>query len=158
MSTDTIQTFAVPPVIKTVTVHCPPAKAYRHFTEGMGAWWPLAGFHVAPDPETCVFEPRLGGRLFERTKDGVETQWGRVLVWEPPRRLAFSWEVSCADPMESARVEVNFAPVPAGTEVTLVHTGWEHMGEAGARLRDRFNEGWVTVFEKCYAGYADAAK
>jgi uncharacterized protein YndB with AHSA1/START domain len=157
MSPDTVQTFAVPPVIKTVTVRCPPEKAFRHFTEGMGAWWPIAGFHVAPEPEAGAFEPRLGGRLFERSKNGVETPWGRVLVWEPPHRLAFSWEVSCSDPVERARVDVSFTRVAAGTEVKLVHTGWEHMGEAGARLRDNFDKGWVTVFEQCYADYANSA-
>ena len=157
MSPDTIHAFTVPPVIKTVTVRCAPEKAFRHFTEGMGAWWPIAGFHVAPDPETCAFEPRLGGRLFERGKNGVETPWGRVLVWEPPHRLAFSWEVSCSDPVEKARVDVSFTRVAAGTEVKLVHTGWEHMGEAGARLRENFDKGWVTVFEQCYANYANAA-
>ena len=157
MSPDTVHAFTVPPVVKSVTVRCPPETAFRHFTEGMGAWWPISGFHVAPDPETCIFEPRLGGRLFERAKNGVETAWGRVLVWEPPHRLAFSWEVSCSEAIQSPRVEVSFTRVPLGTEVKLVHSGWEHMGEAGARLRDRYNEGWVTVFERGYAAYANAA-
>ena len=52
MSPDTIHAFTVPPVIKTVTVRCAPEKAFRHFTEGMGAWWPIVTHHVAPDPES----------------------------------------------------------------------------------------------------------
>ena len=157
MSPDTIQAFTVPPVVKTVTVRCSPDKAFRHFTEGMGTWWPLVTHHIGPEPETCVIEPRLGGRLYERAKDGLETKWGTVLVWDPPKRLTFSWEISCTDPVPDARVEVSFTGVPDGTEVKLVHSGWEQMGELGAQVRERFNEGWVRVFEECFVEYANAA-
>ena len=81
-----------------------------------------------------------------------------MLVWEPPRRLAFSWELSCSEGLEYARVEVSFTRVPEGTEVKLVHTGWERMGEAGLKLRDRFNQGWATVFEQCFVNYANTAR
>jgi len=157
MSPDTIQAFTVPPLVKTVTVRCSPEKAFRHFTEGMGAWWPVVTHHVAPEPESCTFEPRLGGRLYERGKNGVETKWGRVLEWDPPKRFVFSWELSCSQELRGAKVEVIFTGVSDGTEVKLLHTGWEHMGEAAIPMRDRFNAGWATVFEKCYVEYANAA-
>lgn len=158
MSADTaMHTFTVPPLIKTVTVRCSPETAFRHFTEGMGSWWPVVTHHVAPDPETCVFEPKLGGRIYERGKNGVETKWGSVLAWDPPKRFVFSWELSCSRQLEDARVEVSFTRVPEGTEVKLVHTGWEHMGTEAVPMRDRFNAGWATVFEKCYVEYANQA-
>ena len=147
--------FAVPPVVKTVTVRCPPEKAFRHFTEGIGAWWPLARIHVAPDPATCTLEPRVGGRVFERATSGVETPWGTVLVWEPPHRLSFSWDIGFEK--EKARIDVSFTRAGDGTEVRLAHTGWEHLGEAAAKMRESYNKGWVTVFEECYANYANAA-
>jgi uncharacterized protein YndB with AHSA1/START domain len=158
MSPDTIHAFTPPSLIKTVTVRCSPEKAFKHFTEGMGAWWPVATHHVGADPETCTFEPRLGGRVYERSKTGVETKWGSVLVWEPPQRLAFSWELNCAQGLEDARVEVSFTRVAEGTEVKLVHTGWERMGEAGLQMRDRFSKGWAAVFEQGYANYANATR
>jgi len=157
MSPDTIHAFAVPPLVKTVTVRCSPAKAFRHFTEGMGAWWPVVTHHVAPEPESCTFEPRLGGRLYERGKNGVETKWGSVLAWDPPKRLVFSWELSCSQELRDAKVEVIFVAVPDGTEVKLVHTGWEHMGAEAIPMRERFNAGWARVFERCYVEYANKA-
>jgi len=158
MSPDTIHAFTVPPLVKTVTVRCPPETAFRYFTEDMGAWWPVATHHVAPDPEGCTFEPRLGGRLYERGKNGTETKWGSVLEWDPPRRFVFSWELSCSQDLEDARVEVSFSRVAGGTEVKLVHTGWEHMGEAALPMRERFNAGWATVFERCFVEYANRGR
>ena len=79
-------------VRKTVTVKCGIDHAFRTFTEGIGGWWPLHSHAVSlgegsGPPETVVMEPRAGGRLYERTRDGRECEWGSVLEWEPPARL-----------------------------------------------------------------------
>ncbi len=154
--TSKVLAFAVPPVVKTVTVRCPPATAFRRFTEEIGAWWPLTTHHIADDPQSCAMEGRVGGRVFERSKDGTERVWGVVEQWEPPRRLAFSWQVRL--PAEQAqRIEVTFAPAAGGTRVELIHSGWEQLGDAAATRRDSYDKGWVRVFEQCYADYANAA-
>jgi uncharacterized protein YndB with AHSA1/START domain len=153
--TSKVLPFAVPPVIKTVTVRCPPATAFRRFTEDLAAWWPLATHHLTDDPQTCALEGRVGGRLFERDKAGVEIVWGIVELWEPPRRLAFTWQVKT--PAEQAqRVDVTFKPAAGGTRVELVHSGWEKLGDAAAARRDNYDKGWIRVFEQCYADYANA--
>jgi uncharacterized protein YndB with AHSA1/START domain len=150
-----VAAFAVPPVVKSVTVRCPPDKAFRLFTEDLARWWPLARFHAAPDPETCRFERFAGGRIYERTAAGTETVWGRVEAWEPPHRVAFTWAVWLSeDPAQ--HVSVTFTPVEAGTRVELTHQGWEHLGERAASVRESYNQGWVTVFEQCYGSYANS--
>ncbi|HUL08259.1 MAG TPA: SRPBCC domain-containing protein [Candidatus Acidoferrum sp.] len=147
--------FDVPPVVKTVTVRCPPATAFRRFTDDLAAWWPLATHHIGGDPQTCALEGRIGGRLFERGKDGSEKVWGAIELWDPPRRLAFTWQVNI--PAEQAqRIEVTFAPVAGGTRVELVHSGWEKLGEAAAARRDSYDKGWGRVFGQCFADYANA--
>ena len=88
--TSKIVSFAVPPVIKAVTVRCSPATAFRRFTDDLAAWWPLATHHLGDEPQGCVLEGRVGGRLFERDKAGTEIVWGIVELCEPPRRLAFT--------------------------------------------------------------------
>lgn len=148
--------FAVPPVVKTVTVRCPPERAFHLFTADIAAWWPLQRVHVAPDPVACIFERRPGGRIFERAKDGTETEWGRVEVWEPPHRLAFSWVAKLTE-AEAQRVEILFTPDAAGTRVHLTHSGWEKVGARGADMRERYNNGWVLVFDQSYAAYANSA-
>jgi uncharacterized protein YndB with AHSA1/START domain len=76
-----------------------------------------------------AMEPRLGGRVFESWHDdaGVERvrEIGRVQVWEPPRRLVFSWRAANFAPGESTEVEVLFARTASGhTQVSVEHRGW----------------------------------
>jgi uncharacterized protein YndB with AHSA1/START domain len=153
--TGKVMTFAVPPVVKAVTVRCPPATAFRRFTEELGAWWPLATHHIGEDPQSCAVEGRVGGRLFERGKGGAERVWGIVEQWDPPRRLAFTWHVNLAADL-AQRIDVTFTPAPGGTRVELVHSGWEKLGQAAATRRESYDKGWVRVFEQCFADYANA--
>jgi uncharacterized protein YndB with AHSA1/START domain len=152
----TVMAFAVPPVVKAVTVRCAPAVAFRRFTADLGSWWPLATHHVMDDPRSCALEGRVGGRLFERDGAGLESVWGIVEEWDPPRRLAFTWRPG-RPAEEGQRVEVTFTPAAGGTRVELVHSGWEKLGEAAAARRDSYDKGWVTVFERRFADYANAA-
>ena len=96
----TIAQFTVPPVVKTVTVHVVPARAFELFAGDLARWWPIAQFHTGPDPVDCAIEPRVGGRVFERSTDGRETLWGTVLSWDPPHRLAFTWIIGLSAEQE----------------------------------------------------------
>jgi uncharacterized protein YndB with AHSA1/START domain len=154
MSDASLLPFPVPPVVKTVTVRCPPETAFRRFTEGFASWWPLARFHAATDPAVCVFEGRVGGRVFERAGNGAETVWGEVVAWDPPHLAAFTWLVG-VDEERAQRVEVTFTSVTGGTEVRLVHSGWEKLGDRAVAQRDAYDKGWVAVFEQGFAAYAD---
>ena len=67
--------------------------AFRTWTEKIDRWWPST-HSESGDPElTVVLEPRLGGRLYERTSAGVEHDWGRITLWEPPTRFGYSWHI-----------------------------------------------------------------
>jgi len=139
----------IQPVRRAVTVERPLEDAFRVFTEGLGTWWPVATHSIAKDAvETVVMEDRVGGRLYERTTGGAESDWGRMLVWEPPRRIAFEWQIT-GTPTE---VEVRFTPEGDRTRVDLEHRGFERL-EDGAERRESYNNGWVTVLER----YAAAA-
>lgn len=154
--TDTIAAFPIPPVVKTITVRCAPATAFRVFTSEIGQWWPLADFSMN-NATDCHFEPYVGGRLYQIDKDGAEIAWGQVLAWDPPHAMAFSWQVLCT-PEEAQQIDVTFRPVADGTEVTLVHAGWDRLKTGGAERRDAYNGGWVTVFEQRFKTYADQAE
>jgi len=152
----TIAQFPVPPIVKAVTVRCTPVRAFALFAEDFGLWWPLSRVHTGPDPVHCAIEPRVGGRVFERASDGRETPWGTVLAYDPPHRLAFSWVVQLSAEQEQL-VEVRFAPDEGGTRIELTHSGWEKLGDAAAGLRERYDRGWGTVFERHFADYANTA-
>ena len=154
----TVARFPVPPVVKTVTVRATPARAFALFADDIGRWWPLARTHTGPDPVDCAIEPRVGGRVFERSRDGREMPWGIVLAYDPPHRLAFTWLVQLSAE-QAQRVEIRFLPEDDGsrTRIELTHSGWEKLGDAAASLRERYDRGWGTIFEGCFADYANHA-
>jgi uncharacterized protein YndB with AHSA1/START domain len=133
---------------KTITVGRPVAEAFRVFTEEIGTWWPLATHARAPERAvTAVIEPRVGGRIYERTRDGEELEWGEVLVWEPPHRLVQSWHLGQPAATE---VEVRFVPDGDGTRVELEHRGWARLGAEAAEHRANYDSGWDYVFGERY--------
>lgn len=153
----TVVPFAVPPVVKVVHVACTPAQAFERFTSEIHRWWPTHSHALKPDDVvTVVFEPRVGGRIFERWRGGEEGLWGMVTAWEPGARVAFTWHVGRA-PETAQHVEVSFAPQGAGTEVRLVHSGWEALGDQAEALRNNYEGGWELVFVQCYARHAAGA-
>ncbi len=135
------------PVRKSITVACSVETAFEVWTERMGTWWPLSAGHsvAGDDAETVVVEGRVGGRIFERTRQGVEHEWVEVLVWEPPTRLVHSWHPGY-EAARATEVEVRFSDVGGGkTAVELEHRGWDRLSAEHAVARDGYDEGWVRV-------------
>jgi uncharacterized protein YndB with AHSA1/START domain len=146
----------IQPVVVAIDVRRGIEEAFRVFTAEIGGWWPVASHAVEPDRvETVVLEGRVGGRLYERWRDGGESDWGRVVVWEPPSRLVLSWS---PNPERSAttEVEVRFTALePDHTRVELEHRGWERLGGEAAQARAGYVGGWPIVLD-AFAGTAMA--
>jgi len=139
-------------VRKTVLVNVPQAHAFAVFTEQVDAWWPLSTHHIGAHPaQTAIIEPRAGGRWFERSSDGVECDWGRVLVWEPPHRIVLSWDISAEwkyDPKLGTEVEVRFVSEgPDTTRVDLEHRRLERYGPQAETMQATFDseDGWSSI-------------
>jgi uncharacterized protein YndB with AHSA1/START domain len=131
-------------VRKSVTVGCSPDEAFTLFTEHIATWWPLETHSPAEEtPESVVFEPRVGGRVYDRRTGGEESEWATVTVWEPPSRLAVDWHVTPGHP--STELEVRFTAEGGGTRVDLTHGGWERYGEKARETFDSYDAGWDTV-------------
>jgi hypothetical protein len=149
------------PVVKTVEVKRTVADAFRIFTDELALWWPLETHALSPSRDTkatgVAIEPFVGGRVIETAADGREFHWGDVIAWEPPRRFAMTWQLG-ASREQAGEVEVSFEPAAAGCRVTLVHSGWERLGEKGADLREGYNNGWEKVFCERFAAYANEDK
>jgi uncharacterized protein YndB with AHSA1/START domain len=127
-------------VRREIVVEAPQEKAFRVFTEQFGAFKPPEhNLLAAPIAET-VFEPRVGGHIYDRGTDGSECRWARVLVYEPPQRVVFSWDIGPTwqvetEPDNTSEVEVRFvAETPERTRVELEH-----------RNLDRHGPGWEAV-------------
>jgi uncharacterized protein YndB with AHSA1/START domain len=113
----------------TVLVEVEPAEAFRVFTEEIDLWWRRGlRYRVGGRGGVIALEPRAGGRLFESLADGTVLETGRVTAWEPPARLVLSWRAVNFTPADaSTEVEVEFAPSPSGTLVTVTHRGWSRI-------------------------------
>ena len=110
--------MSVAPIVTSVAIKAAPQRAFELFTQEMGRWWPK-GIGKAPFVE-IMLEPYKGGRWYERDAEGVETQWGAVLAWEPPRRLLLAWQINSRwsfDAEFMTEVEVTFSPADGGTHV-----------------------------------------
>ena len=126
------------------TVACPPARAFEMWAQRTSLWWPHEHSVSGKPGLTVTFEPRPGGRIYERTPGGDEHDWGEVLVWEPPRRLAYLWHLRF-DRADATEVEVTFAAAGSETAVSIVHRGWERLGAEGPERRERNRKGWAGV-------------
>lgn len=135
------------PLELSFRVDCAPERAFELWAERTSLWWP-SGHSVSADPDlTVTFEPRAGGRIYERTPSGEEHDWGEVIAWEPPRRLAYLWHLRF-DRSDATDVEVTFEPAGDGTAVRIVHSGWERLGSAAEERRERNARGWAGVLDR----------
>jgi uncharacterized protein YndB with AHSA1/START domain len=120
-----------------VVVDAAPDRAFKLFTEQFDKIKPREHNMLGVDIAESVFEPRVGGRVYDRGIDGSECQWARVLAYEPPERIVFSWDISPSWQLESdlgraSEVEIRF--VAESEERTRVMV--EH------RYLDRHGDGW----------------
>ena len=143
-----VQAVRIEPVRKQLKVSLPVERAFDLFTAGIGKWWPLATHSVGEEQaETCFFEGWVGGRILEVLKDGSQSEWGKVLVWEPFHKVSFHWYPG-RSPDTAQEVTVTFSESPGGTLVELVHAGWESLGAVGQARRDGYDTGWDLVLAK----------
>jgi uncharacterized protein YndB with AHSA1/START domain len=128
------------------TVACDADRAFSLWAEQTTRWWPHGHSVSADRGLTVTFEPRPGGRIYERTPSGAEHDWGEVLAWEPPHRLVYLWHLRF-DRADATEVEVTFTPFADGTRVRIEHRGWERLGAVAHERRDRNRRGWASVTE-----------
>lgn len=148
----------VQPVQRSVSVPLEPAAAFALFTARTVEFWPRAYSIGRSQMVDLVVEPHAGGRWFERGSDGTTCPWGRVEVWDPPRRVVLVWQISADwtyDPELETRVELTFTPEGPGTRVDLEHRDLDRYGDRSAALRATFDgpQGWNGILA-AFAGHA----
>ena len=97
----------IEPIRLSFEVDCPVEHAFEVWTAGIARWWPTDHTVSAEADLMVVLEGRAGGRIFERRANGAEHDWGEVTVWEPPRRLGYTWHLN-RDRSDATDVEVRF--------------------------------------------------
>jgi uncharacterized protein YndB with AHSA1/START domain len=133
-----------------VVVEAPVERAFRVFVEEFDKIKPREHNMLEVDIAESVFEPRAGGRVYDRGVDGSECQWARVLAYEPPERIVFTWDISPhwqieTDRSRASEVEVRFvAEAEERTRVELEHRHLDRHGDGWEGLRDGVggDQGW----------------
>ena len=134
--------MTIEPLRLSFEIGCPTEHAFDVWTTRLSSWWPK-GHSASGDPDTVVtLEPRLGGRIFERTSDGTEIDWGEITSWNPPHRLGYLWHIG-RDRTDATDVELTFVDLGDGTtRLDIVHSGWERLGATAPALRRANTDGW----------------
>ena len=134
----------------SIVVEAPIARAFKVFTEDFGRFKPAEHNLLAVPIAETVFEPRVGGYLYDRGIDGSECRWARVLAYDPPNRLLLSWNISPqwqieTDPDKTSEWEVRFTAESARrTRVEIEHRKLERHGQGWEGVRDGVagDRGW----------------
>lgn len=147
------------PVRQSVVVEASIEHAFKVFTEQFGSFKPSEHNLLAVPIAETVFEPRVGGHVYDRGVDGSECCWARVLAYEPPNRVLLSWDISPrwqieTDPEKTSEWEVRFtAETPNRTRVELEHRKLDRHGDGWQGVRDGVagDQGWPLYLQR----YAD---
>lgn len=139
-----------------IVVEVPQERAFSVFTQRFDHIKPREHNMLRVDIAQSIIEPQVGGRIYDRGVDGSECQWGRVLAYEPPSRLVFTWDISPrwqieTDPARSSEVELRF--IPEGerrTRVELEHRHLARHGDGWQSLADgvRGGQGWPLYLQR----------
>jgi uncharacterized protein YndB with AHSA1/START domain len=114
-------------IIAEVEIAAPPEKVFRALTEParvMEWWWGQESTY-----KTVAWEIDLkpGGRwqcLARNKADGSQIEvHGEVLEVDPPNILTYTWNPSWAS-LPATIVRYTLTPIPSGTKVSLVHSGF----------------------------------
>lgn len=140
----------------SIVVEAPLERAFSVFTEDFDSIKPREHNMLAVDIAETVFERHEGGRIYDRGVDGSECPWARVLVYESPNRVVFSWDISPhwqieTDPDKTSEVEVRFIPeTPSRTRVELEHRNLDRHGPGWESAREgvESGDGWPLYLQR----------
>jgi uncharacterized protein YndB with AHSA1/START domain len=140
----------------SIVVEAPIERAFSVFTDGFGTFKPPEHNMLQVDIAETVFETHAGGNIYDRGVDGSECRWARVLAFEPPSRVVFSWDISPqwqieTDLDKTSEVEVRFiAEAPDRTRVELEHRNLDRHGPGWEAARDGVaaDQGWPLYLDR----------
>ena len=139
-----------------IVVDAPIERAFSVFTDGMGSFKPPEHNMLGVEIAETVFEPRVGGDVYDRGVDGSVCRWARVLAYEPPDRVVISWDINPqwrieTDLDKTSEVEVRFiAEASDRTRVELEHRSLDRHGDGWEAAREAVDgtDGWPLYLQR----------
>lgn len=150
-------------VRRQIVVAAPIDKAFTVFTERFGDFKPREHNLLRVPIAETVFEARVGGNIVDRGEDGSECRWARILAYDPPNRVVFSWDIGPtwqveSDPDLTSEVEVRFtAETPNRTRIELEHRHIDRHGPGWESVRDGIgnDQGWSLYLDRYAALFGE---
>jgi uncharacterized protein YndB with AHSA1/START domain len=148
----------------SIVVEAPIQRAFSVFTNEFGSFKPPEHNMLGVEIAETVFEPHVGGSLYDRGIDGTVCRWARVLAYEPPHRVVLSWDISPywqieTDLAKTSEFEVRFSSeAPERTRVEIEHRHLDRHGSGWEGVRDGVagDDGWPLYLERFAAVLADS--
>ena len=149
-------------VRRHVVVPAPVAEAFAAFTKRFGDFKPPEHNLLRSPIVETVFEEKVGGHIYDRGEDGSECRWARILAFDPPNRVVFSWDISPQWQVETdldntSEVEVRFIEeAPGRTRVELEHRNLDRHGAGWPSVSDGVagDDGWPLYLDRFAALFA----
>jgi uncharacterized protein YndB with AHSA1/START domain len=152
-----MSTQAADTTVRTsIVVEAPIARAFKVFTEDFGSFKPAEHNMLSVEIAETVFEPKVGGFLYDRGVDGSVCRWARVLAYDPPNRVLLTWNISPRwqvedNPLKASEWEVRFiAETPQRTRVEIEHRNLDRHGEGWQGVREGVagDQGWPLYLQR----------
>jgi uncharacterized protein YndB with AHSA1/START domain len=135
------------PIVIEFELNTSADHAFAMWTERCTLWWPRSHTMSHADGFEVVFEPRVGGRVFERGIEGEEFEWGEVTEWNPPHSLSYLWHIFL-ERDKATEVSVTFTPVDGGILVRLENNGFEIFGHGARERKGRVADAWTGIVQQ----------
>ena len=141
-------------VRKQILVEASQERAFTVFTQNFGDFKPREHNLMASPIAETVFDTKVGGHIYDRAEDGTECHWARILAYEPPTRVVFSWDIGPTwqietNPDFTSEVEVRFiAEADDRTRVELEHRNLDRHGPGWEGVRAGVEEGWPMYLDR----------
>lgn len=146
-------------VQRHIVVEAPAERAFEVFTKQFGDFKPPEHNLLEVSIAETVLEPKVGGHIYDRGVDGSECRWARILAYDPPHRVVFSWDIDPSWQLETdldntSEVEVRFvAETSQRTRVELEHRHLDRHGPGWESVRDSVaaDGGWPLYLDRFVA-------
>lgn len=143
------------PIKYHLTVPVSAEQAFEVFVRGLDSWWPEEYTWAGEGLERIAIVPEKNGRCYERGPHGFECDWGRVLRYDPPHSIVFSWQIDPdrvpqPNPEKASEIEILFEDNGSDTEITFIHRNFEKHGENAESYKEALSSprGWPYILEK----------
>jgi hypothetical protein len=137
------------PIHVDLELECSPGRAFEVYVDDIARWWDPMYTADAATFDGVLIKPGVGGAVVESHRDGRCIVWGRVTVWQPGRRLAYT-SVLAQTAEHPSEITLAFAATADGCAVAFDHGGW-NAGNASDRAR--FND-WPKLLARYVAAAA----